>query len=1080
MTMAHRMRLSIVMSLIAFRAMAAEPVDVAFFESKVRPILVDQCYSCHSDKKQKGGLRVDSREAIRKGGESGAVIVVGKPDESRLINAVRHRDKNLKMPPDKKLQAEQIAALEQWIAMGAPDPRDSPPNADASSEWDAIVRERQNWWSLQPVRRITPPDVMNSKWVANPVDQFILSKLESAKLEPAKPADRVVLARRLSFLLTGLPPTPEQVREFANDGEHDAVDRVVDRLLGDPAFGERWARHWMDVVRFSDTYGYEWDIPARGSWRYRDYLIRAFNGEVPFDQLVREQIAGDLLKQPRINRVEGINESRIGPMFFQLGEKRHGDSAEFNGIHQEMLDNKIDAFSKAFQATTIACARCHDHKLDAVSQRDYYALGGLFMSSRWVANTVDTPERNRQVIVRLGELKKELRRAIGEWWLGELKTLPADTWSRAVAETTNAPLPLEHPMRPWQVLAKSNQNGGDIAKSWRELAMLYSTETQKRSADNTAKFQVIGDFGKGMPPGWSVDGDGARTLVKAGDFTVALDGNRAIGRLLSSGLATDSLSPRLNGALRSPMLRQINRKFVSVLVQGGDFAAQRTIVDNAFLTERQSYLTPEPGWKQFSTFPDMKERGIYVEFATKASNPNFPPRVGLGPDLTEAQINDPRSWFAVTRIVAHDTPGTPADELTRFAALFAGEAPKSMVEVQDRYAAWLRDAVDAWTSDRASDDQVAIMNWLLKSGFLPNSERLPPHVVRIQSDYRAEEKTLRDPQTANGLAAIDASEDYRLNLRGDYDRLGPAVPRGYLQIFAKANVRDRLGLANFVASADNPLTARVYVNRVWHWVFGAGLVATPDDFGHLGDRPSHPELLDWLATWFVDNGWSTKKLIRLLVTSNTFQQSDVASESAQTADPRNRLCHHFELRRMEAEAVRDSLLAASGRLDRRLFGPSINPHRTAEDPQKRLFSGPLDGNGRRSIYTKSTIMDPPRFLAAFNQPPAKIPTGKRDVTNVPAQALAMLNDPFVIGQADEWGKRLAGIKHGTIADRLREMFDAGLSREPTSFEIENWSRLIRDLANEHRVADSAILVSPAIWKDAAHALFNTKEFIYIR
>jgi hypothetical protein len=702
------------------------------------------------------------------------------------------------------------------------------------------------------------------------------------------------------------------------------------------------------------------------------------------------------------------------------------------------------------------------------------------MSSRWVANTIDLPDRNRPVIARLEDLKKDLRREIGQWWLRELKTLSADAWSRTMAETSGAALSIEHPMRPWQVMAIADRKKEDVGKAWRDLAALYATEQKKRAAGNAAKFQVVSDFTKGVPAGWSVDGEGASEIVRAGDFTVALEGNRVVGRVLSSGLVTDSFSPRLNGALRSPFLREIYRKFVSVQIQGGDFAAQRTVVDNAFLTERQTYLAAEPSWKQFSTFPEMKDRRIYIEFATKVSNPNFPPRVGLGPDLTEAQINDPRSWFEVTRIVAHDSPGSPVDELSRFATLFAGDPPKSLADARERYAAWFRDAVTAWAHDRATDDHVAILNWLLKSELLPNGEHVPSKVADLVSKYRAEEKNVHDPQTVNGLAQLDTGEDYRLNLRGDYDRLGSAVPRGYLQIFANANVRDRLSLAQFVASADNPLTARVYVNRVWHWVFGAGLVATPDDFGHLGERPSHPELLDWLAKWFVENGWSTKKLVRLLVTSSTFQQSDIASEAARTADPRNRLCHHFELRRLEAEAVRDSLLSTSGRLDRQLYGPSINPHRTAKDPQKRLFSGPLDSNGRRSIYTKSTLMDPPRFLAAFNQPPAKIPTGKRDVTNVPAQALAMLNDPFVIGQAEVWGNRLATTPHTTVAERIRDMFEIGLCRVPTLAEIENWSRLIRELASEHRVAESAILASPAIWKDAAHALFNTKEFIYIR
>lgn len=1064
-------------ALVALAIAARADDGVAFFESRVRPVLVEHCYSCHGADKQKGGLRLDSRDALRKGGDSGPALVPGKPDESRLVRAVRHADKSLKMPPDKKLRAEQVADLERWVALGAPDPRDGPPEAGADADWEAVVRQRRTWWSLQPVRKPSLPTVGDTGWAANPVDRFIKAKLDANRLTPAAPADRVVLARRLSFVLTGLPPKPEDVRAFEFDASPAALDRFVDALLADPAFGERWARHWMDVVRYADTYGYEWDIPARGSWRYRDYLVRALNADVPFDQLAREQVAGDLLPNPRVR--DGVNESRTGPMFFQLGEKRHGDSAEFNGIHQEMLDNKIDAFSKAFQATTVACARCHDHKLDAVSQRDYYALAGVFMSARWVANTLDTPDRNRDAITRLWALKRDLRREIGEWWKAELDRR-ADAWEKAVAAAVANDLPLVHPLRPWQVVARAESNGMDVAAAWATLAAVYAVTGRERAARNARDFRDVTDLA-----GWSVDGVGLRDgRVRSGDFAVALGGPKVVGRVLSAGWATDAESPRLNGAIRTPFLRTLGKKFVSFHAQGGDFAAARTVVDNAFLTERQTYLAGEPAWKQFSTFPEMKDRAVYVELATKGSNPNFPPRVGLGPDLTAAQIADPRSWFAVDRVVLHDTPGTPADELSRFAALFAGETPGSMADARQRYAAWFREAVNAWAADRATDDHVRILTWLLQAGLLPN-ENPPAGVAKLVAEYRAAEGTVLDPQTANGMADLDRPTDYRLNVRGDYDRLGPAVPRGYLKVFEKAGVAPgstsgRLALAEFVASPDNPLTARVYVNRVWHWVFGAGLVTTPDDFGHLGDRPVHPELLDWLASWFVENGWSTKKLVRLLVTSRTFGQGNDPAPAARQVDPRNRLWHHHPLRRLEAEAIRDSILAASGRLDRRLSGPPVDPPRTAEDPQKRLFNGPADGAGRRSIYTKSTIMDPPRFLAAFNQPAAKIPTGRRDVTSVPAQALALLNDPFVVGQAAEWGKRLAAGPPSTVAERLGGMFRTAFGRSPTTAEVERWARLVDDLAAARGVSADRVPAAAAVWADVAHALFNATEFIHFR
>ena len=329
------------------------------------------------------------------------------------------------MPPKEKLPNAVIADFVKWVEMGAPDPRDSPPNPNDSARqlWEIQYKERLGWWSLQPIVEPKVPSVQDTKWSDQPIDRFILAKLEDHDLRPAERTTKRTLARRLSFALTGLPPKLNEMQAFIDDEAPRAYETLLDRLFDSPHFGERWARHWMDVVRYTDTYGYEWDMPAKGSWRYRDYLTRAFNSDVPFDQLVREQIAGDLLEEPRINTAERINESLIGPMFYQMGENRHGDSSEFNGIHQEMLDNKIDVFSKAFQAMTIACARCHDHKLDAIEQREYYALAGSFMSSRWVTNTVDLPERNAEVISDLKELKAKLQPLLADLWLEDVRRL---------------------------------------------------------------------------------------------------------------------------------------------------------------------------------------------------------------------------------------------------------------------------------------------------------------------------------------------------------------------------------------------------------------------------------------------------------------------------------------------------------------------------------------------------------------------------------------------------------------------------------------------------------------------------------
>jgi len=1010
--------------------------------------------------------------------------VPGKVAESMIVDALRHE--GLKMPPTAKLPDAVIADFVKWIEMGAPDPRNTPANPDQATELARAAKFEQlkQWWSLQPVVKPEPPATSNREWSSQPIDRFVLAELESRKLSPAAQADRRTLVRRLSFALLGLPPTAHEVSAFVDDASPDAWERLVDRYLASPHFGERWARHWMDVVRYGDTYGYEWDIPAKGAWRYRDYLTRAFNADVPLDQLIREQIAGDLLDEPRINAVDQVNESLIGTMFFQMGEKRHGDSAEFDGIHQEMLDNKIDAFSKAFQAMTIACARCHDHKLDPVLQSEYYALGGVFMSSRWVTNTVDLPQSHEPYRVELKELKRKLRGQIARQWRDDLAALSAESIRKARQSGGDKEPPLEDVFHAWYKAQQATET--DIADAWKTLAARYRDEAAQRVQKNAGQFTILADFRQEIPAGWSVDGVGLNEVVPRGDFTVALEGEAAIGQILHGGLVTHALSPRLNGALRTPHLNTFEPGNLSFEIAGGDFAARRSVIDNAFLCEKQQYLNARhPQWMLVDTFPGMKERHIYLELATKTSNPNFPPRVGLGGECSEQQAADPKSWFAISRVVRHQAAFSPHDELTPFAKLFEGDPPADLDGVAKRYAQWVRAALAAWEADKATDEDVRILNAMLDAGLLTN--RCDDAELRdLVQRYRTVERSMPEPWTVNGMADVEAGFDLRLNVRGEYDQFAEAVPRGYVSALPHADHAfaiqrsGRKQLADLIASPSNPLTARVFVNRVWQWLFGAGIVASTNDFGHLGELPSHPELLDYLAARFVEERWSVKKLVREIVLSSAWQQASTAAEAAGVVDPANRLLSHFSLRRLEAEAIRDSMLVCSGRFDAQLYGPPINPHRQNEDPQKRLFSGPIDGNGRRSLYTRLTIMEPPRLLALFNQPPPKIPTGTRDVTSTPAQSLALLNDPFVSEQAERWAQRLVAEPHANVAARLEAMWLTAYGRPPMPKEAERWTRSVHDLSALHNVKEADLMGSVPIWKEIAHTLFNTKEFIYIR
>ncbi len=478
---------------------------------------------------------------------------------------------------------------------------------------------------------------------------------------------------------------------------------------------------------------------------------------------------------------------------------------------------------------------------------------------------------------------------------------------------------------------------------------------------------------------------------------------------------------------------------------------------------------------------------VLTEISTSSLNSNFPPRTGVArsgstrlPDKDEGF--DKLSWFSVTGMVSNDGGGGPAETLDEFSSLYGTKSPTNSDECWTQLRSWLSGAVDRWAEGRTKPDDVKLLNWMLAKNMLPNEADSLAGVAELVKQYREVEATIAMPRSANSMDERGVKPvDYRLNIRGDVYREGSAIPRGFLEVFAGKHRVDgttgsgRLELAEYLGSPQNPQTARVYVNRIWQWVFGTGLLATPSDFGKLGDRPSHPELLDWLAIQFMDDGWSTKKLIRRLVLSQTFRQSGRVSQLGRDRDPANRLLHHYPTRRLEAEAIRDSLLAVAGTLDRKLYGRPVNPPRGAEDSMKRLFSGPLDSNSRRSLYIEMSIMEPPKFLVGFNLPDMKLPTGRRDETNVPAQALIMLNDPLVTQQAEKWADRLVNDDSTTCKQRVHRMFVRALGRAPDSAEVERWTEAVNSFSSSGEV-----LADKGAWAGLAHTMFNLKEFIYYR
>ncbi|WP_298869289.1 PSD1 and planctomycete cytochrome C domain-containing protein [uncultured Gimesia sp.] len=1116
--------LPLIFCITAASTMAEKPEPgLELFENKIRPVLIEHCYECHSaaTTEVKGGLRVDSRDAIRSGGESGAAVVPHIVDKSLLLDALRHE--SFEMPPGKKLSAEVIADFVKWVELGAPDSRDKPPTLEeaASLSWKTIFAKRRRWWSLQPLKNAKPPVLETNDWSKQPVDRFLLADLQAANLQPAADAERRTLIRRLAFVLTGLPPDPAQIQEFVADSKHDpkaAYEKLVEQLLASPHFGERFARHWMDVVRYTDTYGYEWDNPAKGAWEYRDYLIRAFNQDVSYDQLVREQIAGDLLKQPRIDQDSGFQESMIGPMFYHMGEHRHGDSLDFNGIHQEMINNKIDAFSKAFLANTVACARCHDHKLDAISQRDYYALAAVFMTPRWTSRVIDSPGKHDALILKLKKLRSEIHQELKQEWKqqashfveeislavqGGAKHSRSTLWRTAFALPEDAltddkqkkktkPQPGDVIYPAQQLLLKTKP--AELTSVWKQLATEWNTASQTHRQQNQKRFQTLTSFeNPKFPAGWQTEGDGLRFgYVRNGTPLISLQGDNLIQRLLPQGYHTNALSSKLPGAIRPPSERDIPGKIVSLELAGGEWSGFIRVPDNAFQTENVIFLNRnESKWQTFADRPLVNGiQRLTFEIATSDLNPNFPPRTGkarAGKNVLPAKDFgfDKRSWFSLTNIVTHEAAGTPADELQRFAPLYQRPAPKSVEDACALLGRWLAAAVNHWSEDQTSAEEIKLINWLLEQQLLNNRAEKNSRLAQLITEYRSVEQQIPFAHTANSMDERGfSSVKYPLNIRGSVDEPGPLVSRDFLEVFAgQHNVNQSPGsgrqeLAEFLVSPQHPLTARVYVNRVWQWIFGEGLVRTPNDFGHLGALPTHPELLDYLAREFIADGWSTKRLIRRLIHTRAFRQSGQVTLAANNLDPDNRLWHHYPTRRLEAEAIRDTMLTVSGRLDRRLYGRPIETPRSKEDAAKRLFNGPLDGAGRRSVYLRMSIMDPPKFLVGFNLPDLKLPTGKRDVTNVPNQALILMNDPFVMALARTWSTQLMKQEENSVEQRIQHMFLKAYGRAADQSELKRWMALVNDLGGTADQAD--LLANASVWNHVAHAIFNTKEFIYYR
>jgi cytochrome c553 len=1047
---------------VAAPARAADPSaeGVEFFEKRIRPLLADNCFRCHSrDTKQKAHLRLDSRTAMLKGGDNGPALKPGEPDNSLIIKAVRFTGA-IKMPKNSKMSDEAIADLTAWVKMGAPWPGGDDKDATTNSPKEFDLKERAKHWAFQPLKPGGPPAVKNTDWPRNTIDRYILAKLEAKSLSPAGPADERTLLRRVTFDLTGLPPTPAEIDAFLADDSPEAYERVVNRLLDSPHYGERWARHWLDLVRYAETYGHEYDFEMPEAYEYRDYVIRAFNSDLPYDQFVTEHVAGDLLPKPRRHPKDRFNESILGTGFWHLGEAAHSP-VDVRQNQADHLDNQIDVFGKTFLGLTIACARCHDHKFDAIASKDYYALAGYLESSRYQRAFIDAPEPTREIIKRLGEVKADAQplavAASARTLLSHLDALP----DAAKAD------PL---LKPYLELAHADEK--QFAAKRKELAEKLKGEGDRATAV-ASKAIHFDEFAKSSYADWFITGESfGYAPSRIGDVTLRTDGGLPVQRVFRAGVAHSGLvSNKLQGALRSRTFR-IEKDHVLYHVAGRDVRV------NLIIDGYQLIRDPIYGGLTFTV-----NHGD--SFAWAAQNVSM----WKGHNAYVEFLDDGDGWIALEQILFADS-GTPAEAPNRLlVGLLDDPAADTQAKYKEKLQALLRRIVDEWRADQVGNaidaaDRIAVLNALLTSEWphgtsTPTAER--ERLKVLQARYREIEATIPKPRRAMAMTEGTGVNEH-IFIRGSHKNLGPEAPRRFLEAIAGPNQAapaqgsGRLELAKRMVDGTDPLLPRVMVNRLWQHHFGEGIVASTDNFGVLGQLPTHPELLDFLASEFIRQGWSIKKMHRLMVLSNTYRMASRSEAKAEESDPQNKLLHRMPVRRLEAECIRDSILAVSGRLDDQMFGPSVPPHLTPfmQGRGRPSSSGPLDGDGRRSIYlgVRRNFLNP--MFLAFDYPIPFTAIGHRSVSNVPAQALTMMNNPFVVGEAQRWAKSVLAEKDLTAVARVEKMHVAAFGRPPSEEELKESLTFLEEQRKEYGKIDD-----PRAWSDLCHVLLNVKEFIFV-
>jgi len=946
------MRYAIVSVLAFIPAFAQAPASAPaaaqapdFFENKVRPLLAENCYDCHTTAEM-GGLRVDSLDRLKQGGKSGPALMPGDPDKSLLIQAVRQTG-DLKMPKGGKLKPEEIQVLIDWVKAGAVWPETKA--AVQTSPVKVITPEQRAFWSFQPLKDSPVPAVKEKSWAKTNIDHFVLAKLEAKGMKPVAPADKKALIRRVSLDLTGLPPTPEEVDAFVSDKSSNAYEKVIDRLLASPRYGERWGRHWLDVARYAEDdvrgldpkdRGY---MPFQGAYVYRDWVIQAFNNDMPYGEFLKAQLAGDLLPEPqREKEVAGTAIMGQGPWWWDQAEPVQGRADERN--------ERIDMVTRGMLGLTVACARCHDHKYDPISQKDYYSLAAVFLNTTYHEYPASSPAE----------------------------------------------------MAVWEKQQKVIDDKEEaLDKFMEQQSELYA----EMLAQKTSKYLVAA---------WQVTGEPKKKIAEA-----AVD----------QKVDPEMLERWIKFLAKPPKHYSYLRDWQDLVKCGGTLEQAQFLAD--YFQSLVLAVAKEAA--------DLKEENDIIK--AKAGVRKKPRRDSFP---NEFETND------------QFCPGCDLELKTM------------PIERTNLYLDVYKADQDSESDTRPDPGLLSLRDWALERHF---SAETAEHVAGLRAEIEALKKAQVPYPFLHGASDQKTVQTMHVNVRGNPHTPGDPVAERFLAVLSPpdpkpfTNGSGRLELADAIVSS--PLAARVIVNRVWKWHFGSGIVETPDNFGKMGDPPSNPELLDYLATGFVKNGMSIKKLHREILLSSTYQLGTESTPENAEKDGANRLYWRANRQRLDAEAIRDSLLFVSGSLDlKKTSGPSTD------------FA---DDNFRRTVFCKISRYRLDNFLQVFDYPNPSFTAEQRFTTNVPLQRLYFMNSSFVYKQAQTFAKRVYDEAHGSdpASDtaRIQKAYRVLFGRAPSEAETKAGLDFLR--AHPEAPGEQVAGQPTTAWNEYSRVLLSSNEFEFV-